>query len=77
MDLYAKAGARYFVSLANHHDNFDNFNSRFHAWNSTRVGPKRDIVGGWAKAARARGPEVRRLQPFRPCLALVPGGVWL
>ena len=55
IDLYAKAGARYFVSLANHHDNFDNYNSRFHDWNSTRVGPKRDIVGTWAKAARARG----------------------
>jgi alpha-L-fucosidase len=55
IDLYAKAGARYFVSLANHHDNFDNYASRFHDWNSTRVGPGRDIVGGWAKAARARG----------------------
>jgi alpha-L-fucosidase len=55
LDLYVKAGAKYFVSLANHHDNFDNFNSRFHDWNSTRVGPKRDIVGTWAKAARARG----------------------
>jgi alpha-L-fucosidase len=55
LDLYKKAGARYFVSLANHHDNFDNFNSRFHDWNSTRVGPKKDIVGIWAKAARERG----------------------
>ncbi len=55
IDLYAKAGARYFVSLANHHDNFDNFASRFHDWNSTRIGPRRDIVGTWAKAARARG----------------------
>ena len=55
LDLYVKAGARYFVSLANHHDNFDNFTSRFHDWNSTRVGPKRDIVGTWAKAARQRG----------------------
>ncbi len=55
IDLYVKAGAKYFVSLANHHDNFDNFNSRFHEWNSTRIGPKRDIVGTWAKAARARG----------------------
>ena len=55
LDLYVKAGARYFVSLANHHDNFDNFASRYHAWNSTKIGPKRDIVGGWAKAARARG----------------------
>ena len=34
IDLYVKAGARYFVSLANHHDNFDNFASRFHDWNS-------------------------------------------
>lgn len=55
LDLYVKAGARYFVSLANHHDNFDNYASRFHDWNSVRVGPKRDIVGAWAKAARARG----------------------
>jgi len=55
LDLYKKAGARYFMSLANHHDNFDNYNSRFHDWNSTRVGPKRDIIGTWAKAARARG----------------------
>src|ERR1700749_2427329 len=49
LDLYVKAGARYFVSLANHHDNFDNYSSRFHDWNSTRIGPKRDIVGTWAK----------------------------
>ena len=55
LDLYKKAGARYFMSLANHHDNFDNYNSRFHDWNSTRVGPRRDIIGTWAKAARARG----------------------
>ena len=55
LDLYVKAGAKYFMSLANHHDNFDNFKSRFHDWNSTRIGPKRDIVGTWAKAARARG----------------------
>jgi alpha-L-fucosidase len=55
IDLYAKAGAKYFVALANHHDNFDTYASKFHAWNATRVGPKRDLVGLWAKAARARG----------------------
>ena len=38
VSLYQKAGAKYFVSLANHHDNFDNFKSRFHDWNSTRIG---------------------------------------
>jgi alpha-L-fucosidase len=55
MDLYVKAGAKYFVALANHHDNFDAYDSKYHGWNSVRVGPKRDIVGTWAKAARARG----------------------
>jgi len=55
IDLYVRAGARYFVALANHHDNFDAYDSTYHAWNSTRVGPRKDIVGTWARAARARG----------------------
>ncbi|MGM9489292.1 alpha-L-fucosidase [Ideonella sp. YS5] len=55
MDLYVKAGAKYFVALANHHDNFDAYDSKYHAWNSVRIGPKRDIVGTWAKVARAKG----------------------
>ncbi len=55
MDLYVRAGAKYFVALANHHDNFDAYHSRHHAWNSVNVGPKRDIVGTWARVARARG----------------------
>ena len=55
MDLYVAAGAKYFVSLANHHDNFDNYDSKYHAWNSVNVGPHKDIVGTWAKVARAHG----------------------
>ncbi|MEO6003515.1 MAG: alpha-L-fucosidase [Opitutus sp.] len=55
MALYKKAGAKYFVALANHHDNFDAYDSKYHAWNSVNVGPKKDIVGTWAKAARANG----------------------
>jgi alpha-L-fucosidase len=55
MALYQRAGARYFVALANHHDNFDAYDSKYHAWNSVKVGPKRDIVGEWAKVARAHG----------------------
>jgi alpha-L-fucosidase len=58
MDLYHQAGARYFMTLANHHDNFDCFNSKWNAWNSTKVGPQKDIVGGWIKAARARQMRV-------------------
>jgi alpha-L-fucosidase len=55
MQRYKRAGAKYFVALANHHDNFDNYNSRHHAWNSVNVGPKRDLIAGWAAAARRHG----------------------
>jgi alpha-L-fucosidase len=53
--LYKKAGAKYFVALANHHDNFDLYDSRHQPWNSTRLGPKKDLMGGWAKAAKKQG----------------------
>lgn len=55
MALYKRAGARYFFALANHHDNFDAYDSKHHAWNSVNVGPRKDIVGTWAKVARAQG----------------------
>jgi alpha-L-fucosidase len=55
LDLYQKAGAKYFMALANHHDDFDTFRSRHHEWNATRVGPMRDIIGTWRKAVRERG----------------------
>ena len=44
-------GAKYVAVIANHHDNFDLFNSSVHPWNSTKVGPKRDIVGEFSRAA--------------------------
>ncbi len=52
---YKKAGARIFVALANHHDNFDAWNSKHHPWNSAAYGPHRDVVGAWAAAARKQG----------------------
>jgi alpha-L-fucosidase len=55
MTLYVRAGAKYFVALANHHDNFDAYDSKYQPWNSVNVGPKKDIVGTWAKVARAHG----------------------
>ncbi|MFT7772202.1 alpha-L-fucosidase [Roseateles sp.] len=55
LSLYKRAGARYFMAMANHHDNFDLYASRRHAWNSTRIGPKQDIIKRWAGAARAQG----------------------
>lgn len=55
MKLYKKAGAKYFVALANHHDNFDAYDSKYHKWNSVNVGSKKDIVGTWEKIARKNG----------------------
>jgi alpha-L-fucosidase len=52
---YKKAGARIFVALANHHCNFDAWDSKHHPWNSSAVGPHRDVVGTWAAAARKQG----------------------
>jgi len=54
-DRYQAAGARYIVSMGVHHDNFDLWRSRHHRWNATVIGPKRDIVGEWQRAARKRG----------------------
>jgi alpha-L-fucosidase len=55
MQLYKRAGAQYFVGMASHHDNFDNYNSKYQPWNSVNMGPKKDVIGGWAKAAREQG----------------------
>ena len=55
MELYKRAGAQYFVGMASHHDNLDNYNSKYQPWNSVNMGPKKDIIGGWAKAAREQG----------------------
>jgi alpha-L-fucosidase len=52
---YQRAGAKYFFALGTHHDNFDAYDSKYHAWNSVNIGPKKDIVGTWAKIVREHG----------------------
>ena len=68
--LYKRAGAEYFVALATHHDNFDCWNSKYQPWNCVNVGPKRDIVGTWAKVARSHGLR------FGVSYHGTPGRVW-
>jgi alpha-L-fucosidase len=53
--LYKRVGAKYFFAMANHHDNLDMWDSKYQPWNSVAVGPKKDLIGGWAKAAKAQG----------------------
>ncbi len=56
MDLYSKAGAKYFFSMGVHHDGYDLWDSKYQPrWNAVASGPKKDVVGMWASAARKRG----------------------
>lgn len=55
MKLFKRVGARYFVSMGIHHDNFALWNSPTHRWNSVKIGPHRDVVGEWQKAAKKEG----------------------
>jgi len=55
MALYKKAGAKYFVSMGTHHDDFFLWNSKLHKWNAVNYGPHRDVVGEWQAAAKKNG----------------------
>ena len=55
MKLYKKAGAKYFVSMGSHHDDFFLWNSPEHKWNAVNYGPHRDVVAAWQKAAKSQG----------------------
>lgn len=50
-----ECGAQYFFCLGNHHDNYDLWDSKYQEWNSVNVGPHKDILEGWARAAKKVG----------------------
>jgi alpha-L-fucosidase len=55
MALYKRAGARYVIGQGMHHDNFDLWDSKYQPWNAVKLGPQRDILGRWKKAADKEG----------------------
>ncbi|HEY3628355.1 MAG TPA: alpha-L-fucosidase [Terracidiphilus sp.] len=55
VDLFARAGARYVVPVAEHCDGFAMYDSNVDPWNAAKMGPKRDVVGELAAAVRKRG----------------------
>jgi alpha-L-fucosidase len=54
-ELFRRAGARYVVLVAEHHDGFALYDCSYSRWNSVNMGPKRDIVGELADAVREQG----------------------
>ncbi len=55
MDKYVKAGAKYFVAQATHHDHYFNYASSINPMNSLNIGPRKDILAMWKSAADKRG----------------------
>ena len=53
--LFKKAGAKYVMPVAEHHDGFQMYNSDLSDWNAVKMGPKRDLVGELAREVRKSG----------------------
>jgi alpha-L-fucosidase len=53
--LFADAGAKYVVPVAEHHDGFAMWDSDITPWSAGKMGPKRDLTGELAAAVKKQG----------------------
>jgi len=54
-DLFRRAGAKFVVPVAEHHDGFAMYDCGLSPWCAAKMGPKRDIIGELGAAARKQG----------------------
>lgn len=55
VSLFRKAGARYVMPVAEHHDGFAMYESEFNRWNASRMGPCRDVALEIKEACEKQG----------------------
>ena len=55
IDLFERAGAKYVVPVAEHHDGFQMYRSDLSHWNAFEMGPKRDVLGELTEAMKKKG----------------------
>ncbi|MDQ6786721.1 MAG: alpha-L-fucosidase [Acidobacteriota bacterium] len=53
-ELFKKAGAKYVVPVAEHHDGFAMYDSALTKWNAKNMGPHRDLIDDLATAVRRK-----------------------